>query len=162
MDFDAKLKRAIERGEKTRLADGAEKNQQQMTEADLRNLHSQCRLELSDHIAACLKKVADHFPGFSYRSLMNDEGWGAVITRDDVALKSGGRGENQYSRLEMVIRPFSNAHIVDMAAKGTIRNKEAFARSHYQKLSEVDLEGFQEMIDLWILEYVEGFTAAGG
>jgi len=59
----------------------------------------------------------------------------------------------------MVIRPASSYHVLDLAVKATIRNKELFNRSHYQRLTEVDLTSFSEMIDLWVLEYAELYAA---
>ena len=51
--------------------------------------------------------------------------------------------------------------MLDLAAKATVRNKEIFARNYYQKLGEVDLEAFTELIDLWVLEFAEKYAAAG-
>ena len=59
----------------------------------------------------------------------------------------------------MTIRPFSSFHVLELTAKGTIRDKEVFNRSHYQRLSEVDSATFRELIDLWILEYAELYAA---
>ena len=70
-----------------------------------------------------------------------------------------GDSNNFYSRFEMVIRPLSSAHIVELAAKATVRNKEIFNRSHFQFLNQVDVDSFSEMIDLWALEYAEQFAA---
>ena len=59
----------------------------------------------------------------------------------------------------MLIRPASTYHVLDLAAKATIRNKELFNRSHFQRLAEVDLTSFTEMIDLWLLECAELYAA---
>ena len=59
----------------------------------------------------------------------------------------------------MLIRPFSSSHIVELVGKATIRNKEAFNRTHFQFLREVDVDSFTELIDLWILEYAELYAA---
>ena len=61
--------------------------------------------------------------------------------------------------LEMTVRPYSSLHVLDLAAKGTIRNKEVFNRNYFEKLSEVDPDTFAELIDLWVLEYAEQFAA---
>lgn len=159
MDFEKRLQRAIVRGQQTRDSRVRERAEEAVSEEDLRTLHSQCRLELSEHIETCLKQLADHFPGFRFQTVVEEEGWGAKISRDDV---SGGRGrpvENRYSRLEMLIRPFSSAHIIELAAKGTVSNKEIFNRSHFQFLSEADVESFSELIDLWVLEYAEKYAS---
>jgi len=133
-----------------------------MTEAEWKNLHSQCRLELSEHIETCLRKLVKRFPGFTFQTIVADKGWGARVHRDDVGLSSQRTAQNFYSRLEMVVRPFSETHIVELAAKATICNKELFNRSHYQLLSQTDLESFCEMVDMWILEFVEQFCAHRG
>ena len=158
MDFDKRLEKAIDRGRQTREVKGQKQAQDAMSEEDLKNLHSRCRLDLSEHIEACLKKLADHFPGFRYQSVVSEHGWGAKISRDDFV---GRRGDanNAYSRFEMVIRPYSPTHIVELAAKATVKNKEIFNRSHFQFLNQVDVDSFGELIDLWALEYAEQYSA---
>jgi hypothetical protein len=158
MDFDKRLEKAIDRGCQTRAAEGQKQANDAMSIEDLKNLHSKCRLDLSEHIETCLRQLADHFPGFQFQSVVSEEGWGAKISRDDYV---GGRGDvnNLYSRTEMLIRPFSSTHIIELAAKATVRNKEIFNRSHYQFLNQVDVDSFRELIDLWALEYAEQFAA---
>ena len=158
MDFEKRLERAIHRGEQAKAAVGRERSEQALSEEDLRNLHSTLRIELSEHIEECLRKVADHFPGFRYESVVGSEGWGARLNRDDVDF-TAGRSRNLFSRLVMLITPYGNQPIVELTGKGTIRNKEAFDRKHYQMLSDVDTETFREMVDLWVLEYAEKFAA---
>jgi hypothetical protein len=161
MNFEQRLERAIARGQRTCDAKGREAAERAMTDAQFRNLHSQCRLELSEHIEQCLKKLVDRFPGFEFQTIVSDTGWGAKVSRDDIGLAGGYHAQNFYSRVEMVIRPFSDAHIVELSAKATIRNKELFHRTHYQMLSEADVDSFCELIDLWILEFVEQFCVQG-
>jgi len=36
-----------------------------------------------------------------------------------------------------------------LAAKGTIRNKEVFNRNYFEKLQDVDLGEFMELVDAW-------------
>jgi hypothetical protein len=156
MDFDKRLKRAIHRGQSSREAVGRAKAEQAMNEEELRTLHSRLRLELSEHIEICLRKLADHFPGFAF----SVSAGGASITRDDVDFSRQRRARNLYSRLEMAITPFSTATpIVEMTSKGTIRNKETQNRNHYQFLAEADIETFKELIDLWVLEFAEQYAA---
>lgn len=156
MDFNKRLERAIDRGQRTRDAAGRAKAEQAMNEDELRTLHSKLRLELSDHIEKCLRQLADHFPGFVFSASAG----GASITRDDVDISRQRRSRSLYSRLEMVITPFSAAtHIIEMTSKGTIRNKEIQNRSHYQFLAETDVEAFSELIDLWVLEFAEQFAS---
>ncbi len=159
MEFEKRLERAIERGHQTRDAHGREQAEKRITEEELKNLHSKDRLELSEHIENCLRQLADHFPGYHYQSILDNEGWGAKVTRDDIGLSQHGQRENYYSLLQLVIGPLTASHIFELAAKGTIRNKELFNRTHYQFLSQVDVESFRELIDLWVLEFVEQYSA---
>lgn len=159
MDFDERLQKAILRGEKVREAQQREAAGRALTEEEFKRLHASLRLELADHIEKCLLKLPDHFPGFRLESIVGDRGWGAACFRDDVALGEGSRRSN-YSRLEITVRPYSPAHVIEVTAKGTIRNKEVFARSQYQKLAEADAQPLRDAVDLWVLEYAEKFAAA--
>ena len=159
MDFDKRREKAIERGHKSREESGREKAEQAVSEDDLRTLHSKCRLDLSEHIEACLKALADRFPGFRFQTVVEEAGWGARINRDDFISGVGQRGDNRYSRFEMLISPFSTTHIIELVAKGAIRNKEVISRSNYQFLAEADLDSFIELIDLWVLEYAEKYAS---
>ena len=121
-------------------------------------MHSQYRLELSDHIEQCLRQLPQHFPGFRYESLVGSRGWGAAISRDDLSL-SEGRRENFFSRLEVVVRPYATSHVLELAAKGTVCNKEIYNRNQYQALSHVDMASFRDLADRWVLEYAESYAA---
>ena len=159
MDFSERLEKAIERGQHrgdVRARAAAEKA---ISEKELQRLYSQYRLELAERIEQYLGQLADHFPGFRIETIVGEKGWGAAIGRDDVGVRDSGRRVNFFSYLEMVIRPFSSYHVLDLAAKATIRNKELFNRSHYQRLTEVDVTSFSEMIDIWALEFAEVFAA---
>lgn len=158
MDFEQRLQRAIDRGQQVKNQKGQAAATREMTEEEYRQLHSSIRLELSEHIESGVRKVADHFPGFRYQTVVGEAGWGARIVRDDFAIE-GGKKSNQYSRLELLIRPFSEAHIVELSAKGTIRNKEVISRNHFQFLDKIDTDSYSELIDLWILEYAEQYSA---
>ncbi len=158
-DFDQRLKKAIERGQRTGSARAKAEAERAMSEKELRGLHAQYRLELCEYIEQCLKKLPRHFPGFRFETVVADRGWGAAVSRDDVEVRPGRRRTNYYSRLEMFIRPVSKYHVLDLAVKGTIRNKEVFSRNHYERLAEVDLSSFTERIDLWVLEYAELYAA---
>lgn len=129
-----------------------------LNDKELQRLHAQYRLELCEHIERCLGQVAKEFPGFQLESIVDERGWGAAIHRDDLLLNSSAR-LNSYSRLEMFIRPFSSAQILELTAKGTIQNRELFNRSQYHRLAETDLAPFMEMIDNWTLEFAEHFAA---
>jgi hypothetical protein len=155
MEFEQRLEKAIQRGKQTRDAHGREAAAKAMDLEELKNLHSSCRLDLSEHIETCLTKLADHFPGFQFETLVSDEGWGARITRDDIDIRER---KNVYSRVKILVRPFTDAHIIAIAAKATIRNREVLNRSHFQFLSQHDTTSFCELIDLWVLEYAEKFA----
>ena len=161
MNFDQRLERAIERGQRQRDAESRERALRAMTEEECRNVHSKSRLELSEHIEACLRKLADYFPGFDYETLMSADGWGARIRRDDLAPGAAGTKGlvHFYSHVEMLVRPYSPTRIVELVARGAIRNKEVLSRSHFQQLTQVDIDGFREVVDQWVLEYAEKFSA---
>ena len=154
-DFSKRLEKAIERGQRASDAHARAEAEKALSEQELRRLHSEYRLELSERIESCLKTLPSHFPGFRFETVVSDRGWGAAVSRDDVDLRAGRGRTNFFSRLEMVIRPRGEYNVLDLAAKATVRNKEFFNRSHYQRLAEVDIESFQELIDLWVLEYAE-------
>ena len=159
MDFHERLEKAIGRGQRASDVRARAKAEKAVTEKELARLHSQYRLQLSERIEACLRQLSDHLPGFRFETIVNDRGWGAAISRDDVKMRSGRGRTNYYSRLEMVVRPASSYHLLDLTAKATIRNRELFNRSHFQRLIEADVTSFTEMIDLWVLEYAELYAA---
>jgi hypothetical protein len=159
MEFNKRLEKAIQRGQRARSARAQAEADKAVTEKELARLHSQYRLELSERIEVCLRQLVDRFPGFRFESIVDERGWGAAISRDDIKLQAGGGRDNLYSRLEMLIRPASSYHVLDLAAKATIHNKELLNRSHFQRLTEVDLASFTGMIDLWVLEYAELYAA---
>lgn len=158
MDFDHRLKRAIGRGLHAKNSREQEAQEKKLNEEELRNLHSQARIELTEHIDVCLKKLVDHFPGFQYSSVIDADGWGAKIRRDDLELDSGKR-KQQYSQLQLLIASFNKAHVIELNIKGTARNKEVIHRRHFQQLEALDTESFSELIDLWVLEYAEKYSS---
>ena len=158
MDFNDRLERAIGRGQKSKQSMQQSKAAKVATEEELKVLHSGARLELSEHIEECLKKLVDYFPGFEYEMIADEQGWGASIRRDDIKM-ARGTVNRLFSQLQLIVRPYSPSHLVDLVAKSTIRNKELFARSHFQRLTELDLHSFKDVIDLWILEAAEEYSA---
>ena len=158
MDFQERLEKAIQRGRRSQHAAEREQAERALDEEELKRLHSQHRLELSEHIEQCLRQLPRHFPGFRYETLVGDRGWGAAVSRDDLSLADGKRG-NYFSRLEVVVRPYTSSHVLELAAKGTIRNKELFNRAQYQVLADADPATFSEQVDRWVLEYVELYAA---
>jgi hypothetical protein len=148
MEFEDRLEQAIARGQRSRVARSQAEAQKSLSEEDL-----------SDHAETLLKKLADHFLGFRFETVVDEDGWGARINRDDVNLGAGSRA-NQYSRCQILVRPFSaKAKIVEVVAKGAVRNKELVNRSHYQFLAEFDEERFKEVVDMWVLEFAEQFSS---
>ncbi len=161
MDFKERLQRASERGQQSRDAKAREEAAKALSEEECRRIHTGHRLTLSENIELCLKQLADNVPGFRFEPVANEKGWGAAVSRDDLSL-NGGRRENYFSRYEALVSPYSKYHVLELTAKGTIRNKENFSRSHYQLLQDIDLESFRELIELWTLDYAEQFAASGG
>ncbi len=158
MDFEKRLQKAINRGETTRRLQAEEKAERELSEEELRTMHSGYRLELSEHIEECLRKLADHFPGFTFSTLVSEEGWGARVVRDDLRFESGQK-KTLFSRFELFIRPYSTAHIVELVAKGTVHNKEVMKQSQYQFLADFDMDTFQSMIDQRVLEFAETYAS---
>ncbi|MBI85441.1 MAG: hypothetical protein CMJ81_19790 [Planctomycetaceae bacterium] len=160
MEFEQRLQKAIQRGRQLGNQRRSREEAEALNEEDLKSLHSKHRLVLSEKIESCAKQLQHHFPGFQFETIFGERGWGAAVSRDDIQISSGKRS-NRYSRLEMTIRPFSEAHVLDLAVKGTIHNKEIFNQNHFEKISETDQDSFVELIDLWVLEYAELYSAKG-
>jgi hypothetical protein len=159
MDFEERLQRAIHRGQRRQEASAEAARARQMSEEEFRRLHSQYRLDLSEHIEECIRRLVCHFPGFQFETIFGERGWGAACYRDDFQIDRGQRSSG-YSRLEITVRPYSEFHVVDLQAKGTIRNKEVFSRRHHEKLEDLDEDSFQNLIDVWVLEYAELYSAS--
>jgi hypothetical protein len=159
MSFRERLQRASERGKQSRAAQLNEAAAKALSEEECRRRHSQCRLELTEHIEKCLREMADNFPGFQYETIVDETGWGAAVSRDDFRMEGGRRG-TFFSRLKLVVSPYNNYHVLDLTAKGTVRNKEVLSRNHYQRLADVDLQSFRELAEQWVLEYAELYSAA--
>ena len=160
MNFEERLQKAIDRGTDRRNQQTDQAESAALSEEELKRLHSSQRLELSEHIEQCTAQVVNHFPGFQSETIYGDRGWGVAISRDDFNVSKRGERDNSYSRLEMTIRPFASYHVVDLAAKGTIRNKEVFNRNHFEKIQDVDIATFRELIDAWVLEFAELYAAS--
>src|SRR5262245_44952715 len=158
MSFDERLRQAIERGQKRSDFLAREAAAKAWTEEEYRRRHSQIRLMLSEHIESCLKRLPNYFPGFQYETMYGDRGWGGACFRDDLVISRGARTTN-YSRLELTIRPYSTLHVLDLAAKGTIRNREVFDRNYFEELATADGLRFRDLIAVWVLEYAELYTA---
>lgn len=160
-DFSSRLESAIARGKHRAQAKADEQKRKELSEEELRRMHSSFRLSLSERIEGAVAQVADHFPGFRQESLFGEVGWGAACYRDDLRIESGRRS-NRYSRLEMVIRPYSDLKVLELRGKSTVHNRELFNRSHYVPVHEVDVEEFNQMIDAWAIEFAEIYSAKSG
>ena len=161
MDFSERLEKAVQRGQKRGEARDVAARKKALSVEELRRLHNDQRLAVSDHIEKCVGALSQHFLGFEQETLYGDAGWGTAVKRDDAGQRAGGGRASFYSRLEITVRPLSSAFVVEIAAKGTIRNKEVFNRKHFEKIGEADLDTFRELIDVWVLEYAELFAASG-
>ena len=157
-DFSSRLESAIARGKRRAEIKANQQREQQLSEEELRRFHTSYRLSLSERIEIAIKRVADHFPGFRQESIFGEAGWGSACYRDDLRIENGRRS-NQYSRLEMMIRPYSQLHVLDLKGKGTVVNRELFNRSHYINVAEVDSDEFERLIDTWAIEYAEMYSA---
>jgi hypothetical protein len=158
-DFQKRLEKAIERGQRTGDAREQAEHERAMSEREMRRRHTAYRLKLSEHVESCLREIPDHLPGFQFESLVSDRGWGAAVTRDDITSGPAGRPVSRFSRLEVFVRPLTESFVLELNAKGTVRNKEFFNRTHYQHLDEADLDSFTELVDLWVLEFAELYAA---
>ena len=159
MDFEKRLLKAIERGYRRGDAQAEEEAARALSEDELKSLHSRYRLQLSEHIEACIRQLPTHFPGFEVETIYGERGWGAACRRDDLRLFSRTQRESYYSRLEITVRPHSSPNVLDLTAKGTIHNRELFDRQHYEPLAEANIDDFLERVDAWVLEYAELYAA---
>jgi hypothetical protein len=159
MDFRERLQRATLRGQQARDERARAEAAKALSEEECRRLHSNYRLVLNEHIENCLKQLGDNFPGFRYEAVVSERGWGGAVRRDDFAL-AGGRRDSLFSRLEIVVSPHNQYHVLDINAKGAVRNKESFSRNHYQLLKDVDLDAFQHLVEQWTLDYAEQYAAS--
>lgn len=157
-DFESRLESAIARGQRRADVKANQERQKELSEEELRRLHTSYRLSLSDRIETAVNRVADHFPGFQVEALYGEVGWGTACFRDDLRI-TGGQRSNQYSRLEMVIRPHSSLNVLDLKGKGTVMNRELFNRSFYVPVAEVEVDEFANLIDTWAIEYAEVYAA---
>lgn len=157
-EFDDQLQKAIQRGQMTRAAGAGAAADDAATEEQFRQKHAQLRNELSDYIETRLRTLCDHFPGFEFQTVVNEKGWGARIYRDDMRL-GRGTARNEYSRLEILVRPFSDVFILEVTTKGTIRNRESLNRSKHEFLREATFESLRRSIDSTVLEFAEQYSA---
>lgn len=157
-EFEERLKKAIERGHDRQRDALLRKQAAEMSEEEWRRLHQAYQLELSEVIEDCVKRLPDFFPGFQYELIYGERGWGAGCRRDDLHFIKGSRAE-LFSRIELTVRPYSSLHVLELAGRATIRNQELFSRNYFEKLSEVNLEKFKQLVEVWVLEFSEMYAA---
>jgi hypothetical protein len=157
-EFKSRLESAIARGRRRAEVSASQERQKEHSEEELKRMHSSHRLALSDRIEAAVKGVADHFPGFREEVVFGEKGWGNACYRDDLRIDAGRRS-NQYSRLELVIRPFSDLRILELKGKGTVMNRELFNRNYFVPIPEAEIEEFEQLVDTWAIEYAELYAA---
>ena len=154
MDFRERLQKAASRGARSRAAREFEEAAEALSEEECKRRHSRLRLSLTEHIEKCLGELADNFPGFKRETIVDERGWGSAVARDDLVI-AGGKRKNLFSRLQVVVSPYNEYKVLDVAAKGAVQNKETFARNHHQPLADADEDQFEDLIERWILEYAE-------
>lgn len=159
-DFDTRLSQAINRGELRKDEQARAELQQQLSEEQLRSLHTKYRLQLSEHIEQTMRKLPDHFPGFQYETVFGEKGWGAACSRDDFAVRSRDGRDNLFTRIELTIRPYSDLQVLELAGKAAVRNKELFNRTYFEQLAHADPSNFIQRIDYWIIEFAEMYAAS--
>ena len=159
-EFDLQIEKAVARGQRERKLKSTRAANKAMSEEELRRLHNEYRLELSEYIEQGLSRLPKYLPGFICQTVVDDRGWGSSCSRDDAGVASDHTRTNFFSRLEIVVRPFGTHHVLDISAKGTVRNKEIYNRNHYRSLAEVDLVDFKSFVDLWVPQYAEKFAAS--
>ena len=157
-DFKSRFESAIQRGQQRRDHTASEAKRKELSEEELKRLHTSFRLSLSERIEIKIKNIIDAFPGFRQEALFGEVGWGTACYRDDLQIQSGRRS-NQYSRFEMVIRPYSDLRVLDLKGKGTVKNRELFNRTLFRNIGEVNIEEFDEVIDAWTIEYAEQYAS---
>lgn len=158
-DFQNQLEAAIERGQQKSERESRSAKEQSLSSEEIRRRHNDFRLDLSDHIEQGLKQLAQHFPGFKYETIYGTRGWGGALSRDDIDRGPDGRTGTFFSRIEITVKPLNEFNLVNIAGKGTIRDKELLTWNHYDNISQADQAVFQKTIDRWILEYAELFAA---
>ena len=158
MDFDERLRRAVERGRRKNEQAEAEAKAKALSADECKRLHSKYRLELSEHIEQSIGRMIDYFPGFEKEIIFGEQGWGAAVTRDDLNMSRGQRSSAR-SRFEISVRPYSEYQVLDIAAKGTVHNKELFQRNQFERIADVQIDEFVQRIDQWVLEFAELFAA---
>lgn len=159
MDFRERLQQAAQRGARARAEREFAEAAEALSEEECRRRHSQHRLALSEHIEKCVAGLADSFPGFRLETIVDEKGWGAGVSRDDLRVSRGKR-DNYFSRLRVVVEPYNEYQVMSVTAKGAVRNKETFTRTHFEPIGEFEEAKFRGLIEQWVLEYAELYAAS--
>ncbi|MFV1964044.1 MAG: hypothetical protein ACC628_01380, partial [Pirellulaceae bacterium] len=96
MDFEKRLQKAIQRGQRRNEAIRREVRSKAISEEELKSLHGQYRLQLSEQIEHCIQRLPNYFPGFQYETIFGERGWGGACSRDDIRMHSGGKRTKDY------------------------------------------------------------------
>ncbi len=73
MEFQDRLKQAIDRGNRLRTRRDQEAARKELTLEERRELHSQARLDISDRIEERLRQLSENFPGFQYDTIFGGD-----------------------------------------------------------------------------------------
>ena len=146
MDFDNELEAAIKRGQQRGEVLQNTAKEAALSAEEIRNRHNDFRLHLSDHIEVCLKKLANHFPGFEYETIYGSRGWGGAVARNDLDRGPDGRAGSFFSRLELTVRPQNEFNVVNITGKGTIRDKEIFSWNYFEDIFDAKNDEFEERL----------------
>lgn len=157
-DFSKRLESAIRRGQQAADHKASAERQQEQSEEQLRQLHSEHRLHLCDLIEQRINALADHFPGFRSEAVYDGDGWGSACYRENLSIEKGKR-TTQFSRFELVVRPCTDLLVLDIKGKGMVNNREVFNRSHFAKLAELEIEDFEKCIETWSLQFAETYAS---
>ena len=157
-DFSKRLESAIQRGQQAANHKASLERQQEQTEEQLRQLHSESRLHLCDLIEKRINELADHFPGFRAEAVYDEDGWGSACYRENLHIEKGRR-TTRFSRFELVVRPCTDLLVLDIKGKGMVNNREVFNRSHFAKLAELNLADFEQCIEAWSLQFAETYAS---
>ena len=159
MSFRERLQRATERGKQARAAQLNEAAAKALSEEECRRLHSQYRLALTEHIEKCLREMADNFPGFRMETVVDESGWGAAVSRDDFRME-GGRARHVLQPPAARGQPVQHVPRARHRREGHGAEQGSAEPQSLQRLADVDLQSFRELMEQWVLDYAELYSAA--
>ena len=71
-EFDLQIEKAVARGQRERKLKSTRAANKAMSEEELRRLHNEYRLELSEYIEQCLSRLPKYLPGFICQTVVDD------------------------------------------------------------------------------------------